>query len=365
MVVKVFISSNQAEFSEERKFLYDELKKDSFFNETIDLFVFEEDSSKSVPSDEVFISAVEESDIYIGLIGQHYGNIYKDDVSATEYEYNAYISKKHDDYFFVKKCDDRDEKSQTFLERIRPLNKYKNFTTKEELLREVKKVLKYFIHDKLESSGFDSELLMGSTIDDVDEEALEIFKNVLEDSKIKELFEVRELDKILEYIGAGKIDYTGTFHLNKAGALFFAKDITKFDIEHEIKMVRFNGIEAFDIIDKLFSYESFFKLIKDFDNFFERNTRLGGTVKGWERIAIPEYPIEAVREAFINAIAHRDYKLTGGCITFYIYDDRIEVVSPGKLLYPLTVETLGIELFQDIEIKIYVKYLRKQSTWNT
>lgn len=344
MVVKVFISSNQAEFSEERKFLYDELKKDSFFNETIDLFVFEEDSSKSVPSDEVFISAVEESDIYIGLIGQHYGNIYKGDVSATEYEYNAYISKKHDDYFFVKKCDNRDEKSQAFLERIRPLNKYKNFTTKEELLREVKKVLKYFIHDKLESSGFDSELLMGSTIDDVDEEALEIFKNVLEDSKIKELFEVRELDKILEYIGAGKIDYTGTFHLNKAGALFFAKDITKFDIEHEIKMVRFNGIEAFDIIDKLFSYESFFKLIKDFDNFFERNTRLGGTVKGWERIAIPEYPIEAVREAFINAIAHRDYKLTGGCITFYIYDDRIEVVSPGKLLYPLTVETLGIDI---------------------
>ena len=182
----------------------------------------------------------------------------------------------------------------------------------------MKKVLKYFIHDKLESSGFDSELLMGSTIDDVDEEALEIFKSVLEDSKIKELFEVRELDTILEYIGAGKIDYTGTFHLNKAGALFFAKDITKFDIEHEIKMVRFNGIEAFDIIDKLFSYESFFKLIKDFDNFFERNTRLGGTVKGWERIAIPEYPIEAVREAFINAIAHRDYKLTGGCITMSV-----------------------------------------------
>ena len=118
---------------------------------------------QSIPSDEVFISAVEESDIYIGLIGQHQGNIYKGDVSATEYEYNAYISKKHDDYFFVKKCDNRDEKSQAFLERIRSLNKYKIFTTKEELLREVKKVLKYFIHDKLESSGFDSELLMGST----------------------------------------------------------------------------------------------------------------------------------------------------------------------------------------------------------
>ena len=93
MVVKVFISSNQSEFSEERKFLYDELKKDSFFNKTMELFVFEEDNAKSLPSPEVFISAVEESDIYIGLIGQHYGNIYDDNVSATEYEYNAYISK--------------------------------------------------------------------------------------------------------------------------------------------------------------------------------------------------------------------------------------------------------------------------------
>ena len=109
-------------------------------------------------------------------------------------------------------------------------------------------------------------------------------------------------------------------------------------------MVRFNGIEAFDVIDKLFSHESFFKLIKDFDNFFERNTRLGGTVKGWKRIPIPEYPIEAVREAFINAIAHRDYTITDGCITFYIYDDRIEITSPGKLPFPLTVENLGIDI---------------------
>ena len=344
MVVKVFISSNQSEFSEERKFLYDELKKDSFFNKTMELFVFEEDNAKSLPSPEVFISAVEESDIYIGLIGQHYGNIYDDNVSATEYEYNAYISKKHNDYFFVKECENRDEKSQAFLERIKPLNKYKNFATKEELLIEVKNILNEFINTKLESTNFDNEILMNSSFDDIDMEAIDLFKNVLEDSKIKELFDVRELDKILEYIGAGKIDYTGTFHLNKAGALFFAKDISKFGIEHEIKMVRFNGIEALDIIDKLFSHESFFKLIKDFENFFDRNTRLGGTVKGWERIPIPEYPIEAVREAFINAIAHRDYTLTEGCITFYIYDDRIEIVSPGKLLYPLTVNNLGIDI---------------------
>lgn len=83
------------------------------------------------------------------------------------------------------------------------------------------------------------------------------------------------------------IDYNDTFHLNKAGALFFAKDITKFDIEHEIKMVRFNGIEPVDIIDKLFSYKSFFKLIEDFNNFFDRNTRLGGTLKVGKEFPYP------------------------------------------------------------------------------
>lgn len=302
------------------------------------------DPGSSLPSDEVFIGAVEESDVYIGLIGQHYGKIYKDDVSATEYEFNVYSSKKHDYFFFVKKCEGRDDGSQAFLDRIRDLNKYANFTTKEELLIEVKRVLKKFIDSKLEIADFDGEILLDSAIDDVDQDAVELFKDALRESKIRDLFGVRGLDGILEYLGAGKIDYTGTFHLNKAWALFFAKDINKFGIEHEIKMVRFNGIEAYDVIDKLVSHESFFKLINDFDNFFTRNTRMGGTVKGWERIPLPEYPIEAVREAFINAIAHRDYGLTGGCITFYIYDDRIEIASPGKLLFPLTVESLGVKI---------------------
>ena len=89
----------------------------------------------------------------------------------------------------------------------------------------MKRVLRKFINAKLESKDFDSEILLDSTIDDVDPEAVELFKDALRESKIKDLFGVRELDKILEYIDAGKIDYTGTFHLNKAGALFFAKDI--------------------------------------------------------------------------------------------------------------------------------------------
>ena len=64
-------------------------------------------------------------------------------------------------------------------------------------------------------------------------------------------------------------------------------------------------------------------------------------VKGFKRETIQEYPYEAIREALVNALAHRDYTITTAAITFYIYNDRIEIKSPGRLVYPLTVEDLG------------------------
>lgn len=342
MVVKVFISSNQTEFSEERKFLYDEIKNDPYFKHNVELFVFEEDIARPISANEVFLNEVEESDIYIGLIGQNYGNIYEDNISATEYEYNIFITDKHDAYFFIKDCNNRDEGSKNFLNRIQKVNKYKTFTTKEELLSEVKKSLQEYINNRLTHVAYDKQILYNSSIEDVDEEAIELYLDVLENNRIRDLFGKRDLDKILEYIGAGKIDKNGIFHFNKAGALFFTKDISKFDLEHEIKMVRFNGTERLEIIDKHFTESSFLKLIKEFDSFFYQNTKLGGIVTGMKSTTIPEYPIKAVREAFINSIAHRDYLLTGDCITFYIYDDRIEIISPGKLPYPMTIEDLGV-----------------------
>ena len=58
------------------------------------------------------------------------------------------------------------------------------------------------------------------------------------------------------------------------------------------------------------------------------------------RIDLVEYPFEVVREAIINAIAHRDYKISSSPITFYIFNNRIEIISPGKLIPPLTVNNL-------------------------
>ena len=69
--------------------------------------------------------------------------------------------------------------------------------------------------------------------------------------------------------------------------------------------------------------------------FIERNTK-----KGWRknkkggRDEIRSYPKEAIREALVNAIAHRDYSIAGTQIDVDIYIDRIEIVSPGSWLLP-------------------------------
>lgn len=60
----------------------------------------------------------------------------------------------------------------------------------------------------------------------------------------------------------------------------------------------------------------------------------------FERQDDPLYPTEALREALANAICHRDYAIFGGAIDVAIYDDRMEIVSPGPLRFGLSAEDL-------------------------
>src|SRR5450432_884069 len=54
----------------------------------------------------------------------------------------------------------------------------------------------------------------------------------------------------------------------------------------------------------------------------------------------PEYPPLAWQEALVNALAHRDYGIEGRCTEVYLFEDRLEVISPGGLVEPVTIEAL-------------------------
>lgn len=82
-------------------------------------------------------------------------------------------------------------------------------------------------------------------------------------------------------------------------------------------------------------------LIEQALEFVRRNTATGAWIEdGGQRQDRTEYPLEAVREAVVNAIAHRDYTIGVTDIELSIYSNRLEVVSPGRLPNTVTVEKM-------------------------
>ena len=82
------------------------------------------------------------------------------------------------------------------------------------------------------------------------------------------------------------------------------------------------------------------ELIDEAEAFLNRYIAVGARIEGWKRIDLPEYPIEALREAVVNAVIHRDYSWSGESIRIFYYTDRIEIHSPGLLLPGITVEQM-------------------------
>ena len=82
-----------------------------------------------------------------------------------------------------------------------------------------------------------------------------------------------------------------------------------------------------------------FVLVDDAEKFMLSNMRTSYTPKGFKTEIRTEYPIEALKEAIINAVVHRDYNIRES-ILIKMFDDRVEIWSPGELLRPLTISQL-------------------------
>ncbi len=101
----------------------------------------------------------------------------------------------------------------------------------------------------------------------------------------------------------------------------------------------FKGNDRSIFLDKREYTGPVHRQIEEAVNFVLRNIRLGARIEGLLRKEQYELPIEAIREAIINAHCHRNLTLEG-CVQVAIYDDRLEVTSPGGLHNGLTYEDM-------------------------
>ena len=76
-------------------------------------------------------------------------------------------------------------------------------------------------------------------------------------------------------------------------------------------------------------------------DFVRRNTGTIAWLDGARRIRKPIFPVVAIRESIVNAVAHRDYTLAGTDVEVSLYSDRLEVISPGRLPNGVTVDKMA------------------------
>lgn len=101
----------------------------------------------------------------------------------------------------------------------------------------------------------------------------------------------------------------------------------------------FKGTERSVFLDKREFTGPIYEQIEEAVNFVLRNIRLGAEIKGLVRKESYELPVEAVREMIVNAHCHRNMT-DASCVQVAVYDDRLEVSSPGGLYNGLTLEEI-------------------------
>lgn len=112
-----------------------------------------------------------------------------------------------------------------------------------------------------------------------------------------------------------------------------------------IKCAVYEGVRKTKFRDRQEFEGSILKQLEDAFQYIHMNNHLSAEIKGLKRVELLEYPDEALREALINAVIHRDYDY-GGSILVNIFEDRMEFISIGGLVKGIKIQDImaGVSL---------------------
>ncbi len=130
--------------------------------------------------------------------------------------------------------------------------------------------------------------------------------------------------------------------VTNAGAWLLAKDIRKCNISADISCGLFMGTDKVQILDRRDFHGDIYSMINETMAWILSKINVELIIKQLKREERPELPEEAIREAVVNAFAHRNYRSTAN-IQIYLFSDRLEIVSPGGLPAGMTEADLGVK----------------------
>jgi len=180
---------------------------------------------------------------------------------------------------------------------------------------------------------FDEQMVMGASFDDLDRKLWERFKTPL--SPVED-------NEFLEKLKLISLDEDGKSHPTVSGILMASESPEKYISNAYIQAICYHGedraasqLDAQDISGPLDMQ------IKEACKFVKRNMKVRA-IKDPGRIETPQYSLNAIFEAIVNAVVHRDYSIYGSKIRLHIFSDKLELYSPGSIPNTMTVESLSL-----------------------
>lgn len=191
--------------------------------------------------------------------------------------------------------------------------------------------------------SYEGQTVRDATIADLDAELIQEYCRILnvDVSKPLDILKARGLIR----------ENNGGWDITVAAVLLFGKIPTQFLPSARVRFLRYEGTTAgvgqtLNIVKDVTLEKPLHYLIQEGQALLRSQMRefqqLG---KDGKFKKIPEYPEFAWLEGLVNAVAHRDYSISGEYTRISMYDDRIEFTSPGKLPNVVTVENIQTTRF--------------------
>lgn len=336
--IKIFISSVQSEFESERKWLCEYIRRDALLGKFFQPFIFEELPAISKSAQQAYLEAAAACDIYLGLYGLKYGYENEDGVSPTEKEYDAATASSRYCLIFLKDVDPmlQHPKETMFIAKVEQSVVRKKFLSYEELRSGVYAALIRYLEEKeiIRMLPFDATYHLTAKLEDIDEHKVELFVDLAHKKRGFPLSMSVGIKNILSHLNL----MGDSGRVANAALLLFAKKPQSFFITSEVKCAQFYGNEITKPIPAYQVYQgSVFELIEQAVSFVMSriDARVGTREKRTDVEVDYELPPDAVREAIVNAITHRDYT-SNGSVQVMLFRNRLEVWNPGHLPYGLT-----------------------------
>jgi ATP-dependent DNA helicase RecG len=338
----LFVSSVQKELAQERQAIREFVQADALLRRFFAVFLFEDLPAADRRANEVYLEQVDRCEVFVSLLGDEYGREDEDGLSPTEREFERATQAGKPRLVFVRGAEApaRHPKMAALVRKVGDQLIRRRFQDVAELTAGLYASLVEHLErtKRLQTRPFDASACPGAESKDLSSEQIDLFLD-------------RARSQRGYALGPGTPYLFALVHLNlfdgdrltHAALLLYGKRPQSFLPSSEVKCMHFHGTEVAKPIPSYQVYKgTVFQLVDQAVDFVmsKLDRAVGTRAEGTQAPVEYELPREAVTEAIVNAVVHRDYA-SPASVQVMLFADRLEVWNPGELPVGLSIEGLA------------------------